>query len=240
MSGSAQPAYVVRTPRIGYAEAWELQGVLAAARAEERIPDVIWLLEHPPVYTIGRHGTRADLFLSDDQLARMGATVHQVDRGGQMTWHGPGQTTAYVILDLRPHRRVRTFVAALVGAMADCCTSVGVTDVSADGEAIGVYRHGRKIGSVGIRVQHGITTHGVGLNRDPDLDWFSLMNACGAPEVAATSIAREGGDPDRGRVEGALADALSRRLELDARPIALSELRAGAGIADLARGPGVS
>ena len=95
-----QPAVLVRSHRIGYEEAWRLQRELAGARLDGTIPDVLWLLEHPPVYTIGRHGTRADLFLSDEQVALMGAGVYSVDRGGQMTWHGPGQTTAYTILSL--------------------------------------------------------------------------------------------------------------------------------------------
>ncbi len=171
---SSSAAVLVHTGRIDYLAAWRIQRGLAEARLAGVIPDVLWLLEHPPVYTVGRHGTRADLFLSDDQLALMGASVHNVDRGGQMTWHGPGQTTAYAILSLRPARRIRQVVADLVGAMADTCVAAGVADVLADSESIGVYRAGRKLGSVGIRVRHGITTHGIGLNRDPDLEWFTL------------------------------------------------------------------
>ena len=225
-----QAGLLVQTDRIAYDEAWRIQRELAAARHAERIPDVIWLLEHPPVYTVGRHGTRADLFLSDEQLELMGARVHSVDRGGQMTWHGPGQTTAYTILNLRPHRRVRTVVEHLVAAMVDCCTAVAVMDVRAGVDAIGVYRHGRKLGSVGVRVRHGITTHGIGLNRDPDLEWFTLMTACGAPGVPATSIAAEGGDPDRERVETVLATTLSERFRLMTTSITLEELCARAEI----------
>jgi lipoyl(octanoyl) transferase len=226
----APQGMVVRTSRIGYDEAWRVQRELAIARGEGRIPDVIWLLEHPPVYTVGRHGTRADLFLSDDQLAVMGASVHSVDRGGQMTWHGPGQTTAYTILDLRPHRRVRSVVDHLVGAMADACRAGGVRDVTADAKSIGVYRDGRKLGSVGIRVQHGITTHGIGLNRDPDLEWFALMTACGAPGVPSTSILAEGGDPGRERVEATLSESLTERFGLVGLPTSLEELCERAGI----------
>jgi lipoyl(octanoyl) transferase len=94
----------------------------------------------------------------------------------------------------------------------------------ADDDAIGVYRQGRKLGSVGIRAQHGITTHGLGLNRDPDLEWFALMTACGAPGVPATSIAAEGGDPARDRVEDALAASLVERFGLEVTEIALDEL----------------
>jgi lipoate-protein ligase B len=228
---ASQPALLVRTERIGYREAWRLQRELAGARLEGTIPDVLWLLEHPPVYTIGRHGTRADLFLSDEQVALMGASVHSVDRGGQMTWHGPGQTTAYAILGLRPTRRVKQVVGHLVDAMAAACAAADVPDARADHATVGVYRAGRKLGSVGIRVQRGITTHGVGLNRDPDLEWFSLMTACGAPGVPASSIAAEGGDPDRTRVEQVLAGALTERFRLSATELTLEELCGRAGIA---------
>jgi lipoyl(octanoyl) transferase len=148
-----------------------------------------------------------------------------------MTWHGPGQTTAYAILNLRPQRRIKRVVADLVAAMADACAAAGLTGALADDAAVGVYRRGRKLGSVGIRVQHGITTHGVGLNRDPDLEWFALMTACGAPGVPATSIAAEGGNPDRERVEQALAVSLAERFRLEVTEISLDALCERARIA---------
>lgn len=214
---------LVRTARIGYAEAWARQRAAAEARAAGDLPDVVWVLEHDPVYTYGRHGARTDLFLSDAQLAAMGAQVHHVDRGGQMTWHGPGQTTAYVIADLRPGRRVRGFVDALVGAMAD---AAGIPGAVPDDHAQGLYIGGRKLGSVGIRVRGGVTTHGVALNRDPDPDWFRLMTACGAPDTPATSIAAEGGDADRDRVDATLGRALGDRLGLTLEEVALEDLPA--------------
>jgi lipoate-protein ligase B len=204
-------ALLLTSARIAYDAAWDRQRELAERRAAGTIPDVVWLLEHPPVYTYGRHGRREDLFIDDDTLARLGATCVHSDRGGQMTWHGPGQTTGYVIADVRAHGGVRRFVAALVGAMADAS---GVPDAAPDDDAMGVYVDGRKLGSVGIRVNGGISTHGLALNRDPDLTWFARMSACGAPDVSATSIAAEGGDPDRHRVETALAEALADRLGL--------------------------
>lgn len=205
-------ALLLTTDRIGYHEAWERQRALAARRAAGEIQDVVWLLEHPPVYTYGRHGSRGDLFVDDATLARLGATCVHSDRGGQMTWHGPGQTTGYVIADVRAHGGVRRFVAGLVGAMADAC---GVPGAQPGDDAMGLYVDGRKLGSVGIRVSGGIATHGLALNREPDLTWFARMSACGAPEVPATSIAAEGGDPDRERVERALAAALAERLGLE-------------------------
>ncbi len=221
---AARPALIVRTPVIDYRRAWDVQRGLAAARAAGEVPDVIWLLEHPPTFTAGRHGRREDLFLDDATLAAMGACFVGVDRGGQMTWHGPGQTTGYVIADLRAGRRVRGFVEALVGAMADAAAATGVPGAAPGADAMGLYADGRKLGSVGIRVSGGVTTHGLALNREPDLEWFRLMTACGAPDVAATSIAAEGGDPARGRIEDALADALARRLGLAPEPAALEDL----------------
>ncbi|MBJ7455025.1 MAG: lipoyl(octanoyl) transferase LipB [Thermoleophilia bacterium] len=220
---AARPGLLVRTPSIDYRAAWEVQRRLAGARAAGALPDVVWLLEHPPVFTAGRHGRREDLFLDDAALAAMGATFAAVDRGGQMTWHGPGQSVGYVIADLRAGRRVREFVQALVGAMEDAAALAGAAPGD---DAMGLYAGGRKLGSVGIRVAGGITTHGLALNREPDLDWFRVMTACGAPGVEATSIAAEGGDPDRDRVDDALAEAIARRLGLDLTPATLDELLA--------------
>jgi lipoate-protein ligase B len=225
MAGGVSPGLLVRTDRVGYLEAWEAQRRLAAARAAGAIPDVVWLLEHPPTFTAGRHGRRSDLFLGDDALAGIGATFVEVDRGGQMTWHGPGQSVGYAICDLRPGRRVRAFVEGLVGAMRDAAAVAGA---GAGEDAMGLYVDGRKLGSVGIRVSGGITTHGLALNRDPDLEWFRIMTACGAPGVAATSIAAEGGDPDRERVEASLAEGLGERLGLDLETAALDDLLRGA------------
>ena len=216
-----RPGALVRTERIDYREAWEVQRHLAAARAEGAVPDVVWLLEHPPTFTAGRHGRRQDLFLGDDALAGVGATFVEVDRGGQMTWHGPGQSVGYAICDLRPGRRVRAFVEGLVGAMRD---AAALPAAGPGEDAMGLYARGRKLGSVGIRVSGGITTHGLALNRDPDLEWFRIMTACGAPGVEATSIAAEGGDPDRERVDAALAESLGERLGLLLEPATLDDL----------------
>ena len=217
----ARRGLLVRSERIGYREAWDAQRALARARAAGTLPDVVWLLEHPPVYTVGRNGRREDLYLSDEALAAAGGEFVAVNRGGQMTWHGPGQSVAYAIRDLRPAGRVRAHVEALVGAMAD---AAALPDGGPGGDAMGLYAGGRKLGSVGIRVSGGVTAHGLALNRDPDLDWFRLMTACGAPGVEATSIAAEGGDPRRERVEADLAASLAARLGLRLEPSTLEDL----------------
>lgn len=182
---------------------------------------MVWLLEHDPVYTTGRHGRREDLFIDEDALAELGASFHAIDRGGQMTWHGPGQTTGYVIADLRPHRRLREFVDALVEGMR---LASGIAGAEGDRSALGLYVEGRKLGSVGVRVSGGVTTHGLALNRDPDMLWFERMTACAAPDVEATSIAAEGGDADRARVERALAEGLAEHLDLALQDATLESL----------------
>jgi lipoyl(octanoyl) transferase len=209
-----RPALLARTERIGYIEAWDEQRRLAGLVRSGDSPAIIWLLEHDPVYTYGRHGTRDDLFITDDELAMLGATCLASDRGGQMTWHGPGQVTGYVIMDLRRGPGVRRFVEALVDAMTDACHACGVPGAESDHERMGTYVQGRKLGSVGIRVAEGVSMHGIGLNVDPDLMWFTRMSACGAPDVPATSITAEGGGGSRDQGEQALSSALFTRLGL--------------------------
>lgn len=209
-----RPALLARTPRIGYVEAWDEQRRLADLVRQGHSPAVVWLLEHDPVYTYGRHGTRHDLFVDDPALAAMGAMCLATDRGGQMTWHGPGQVTGYVIMDLRRGPGVRRFVQALVDATTDACQACGVPAATSDHDRMGTYVQGRKLGSTGIRVAEGVSMHGIGLNVHPDLTWFARMSACGAPEVPATSIRAEGADADRLQVEQALARALATRLGL--------------------------
>lgn len=203
-------ALVVRSTQIALPESWVVQRALADLRRADRIPDVVWLLEHPPVYTYGRHGRRGDLFASDEDLATLGGSVHQLDRGGQMTWHGPGQCTAYVIWRLSGRMGVRRFVETLTEAAR---VATGLDDAQTRADAPGVYREGRKLASVGIRVQGRASTHGLAINRDCDLAWFARMTACGLPDVPATSIAAEGGEASRTGVEDRLIAALGAGFE---------------------------
>ena len=224
---AARRGLAVTTDRMDYSKAWDTQRRLADARRAGCVPDILWLLEHDPVFTTGRHGTRSDLFLDDAALEAAGASFVRSDRGGQMTWHGPGQTTGYVIADLRPGRRLRSFVETLLVAMREAS---GIDGAQVDTERMGLYVAGRKLGSVGVRVTDGITMHGLALNRDPDLGWFDAITACAAPDTPATSIAAEGGDPRRERVERDLAAGLAAGLGLALEPADLEEaIPAGAG-----------
>ncbi len=195
-TGSTAPIEATWLGEIPYREAWHLQHQLAAARADGRIGDQLLLLEHPAVLTLGRHADESHILAAPDELARRGIEVIRVERGGEVTYHGPGQLVAYPIL--APADRgllLRPLVRALEAAMIETCRAFGVVAERLAGQPgcwcdpAGPER--RKIGALGIRVERGVTYHGIALNIDPDLSDFALIDACGMPGVASTSIARE-------------------------------------------------
>jgi lipoyl(octanoyl) transferase len=222
-NGSAGPVEATWLGRIPYREAWDLQHELAAARADGRIGDQLLLLEHPSVLTLGRHADESHILAPPDELARRGMEVIRVERGGEVTWHGPGQLVAYPILALAERGLLlRPLVRALEAAMVETCAAFGVSAERLDGhpgcwsDAAGPNR--RKIGALGIRVERGVTYHGIALNVNPDLSAFELIDPCGMPGVASTSIARErGGSTGFGseaiqRAAGVFAAAFGRAI----------------------------
>jgi lipoyl(octanoyl) transferase len=185
--------------RIGYRDAWALQHELVERRIAGEIPDQLLLLEHPAVLTLGRQAEESHVLASPAELAARGIELIRVERGGEVTYHGPGQLVAYPILALsRRGLLVRPLVRALEAAMTDTCAAYGVVAGRRDGhpgcwcdvdEVFGASP--RKIGALGLRVERGVSYHGIALNVDPDLADFDLIDACGMPGVASTSIARE-------------------------------------------------
>ena len=183
--------------RIGYREAWQLQKELVAQRAEGAIDDRLLLLEHEPVLTLGRQASEEHVLASRKQLARRGIEVIRVERGGEVTYHGPGQLVAYPIIRLGDREiMVRPLVAALEAAMIETCASLGVEAFRRDGHP-GCWVEGdrgrphRKIGALGLRIERGVSYHGIALNVDPDLRDFELIDPCGMPGLVSTSIAEE-------------------------------------------------
>lgn len=178
--------------RVPYDDALALQERLTDRRAAGG-PDVLLLLEHPPVYTLGRGADERHL----GGAAGGAVPIRRVGRGGEVTFHGPGQLVGYPIVDLRAHRidvhwYLRRLEEVLITALAD----VGVVAGRVDGRT-GVWVDGRrKIASIGIGVRHWITRHGFALNVGPDLDGFTPITPCGLEGVAMTSVAREGGPAD--------------------------------------------
>ena len=228
---SSEPGPITATwlGRIGYHEAHALQKRLVDDRAEDRIGDQLLLLEHPPVLTLGRNADPAHILASPDQLRARAIEVVQVERGGEVTYHGPGQLVAYPILALsRRGLMIRPQVRALEAALIATCAAFGVAAGRRDGHP-GCWcdpdgAGPRKIGALGLRVERGVSYHGIALNVTVDLADFELIDPCGMPGIPSTSIAAQRGDPDQtpstDSVERAaaifahaLADEMGARLE---------------------------
>ena len=183
--------------RIGYREAWQLQKDLVARRAQGDIEDHLLLLEHEAVLTLGRQATEDHVLASPRELRRRGIEVIRVERGGEVTYHGPGQLVAYPIIRLGDRGLlVRPLVAVLEVAMIETCARLGVETFRRDGHPGcwvegGQGRPHRKIGALGLRIERGVSYHGIALNIDPDLRDFELIDPCGMPGLVSTSIAEE-------------------------------------------------
>jgi lipoyl(octanoyl) transferase len=213
--------------RIAYREAWDLQRELAEQRADDAVPDQLLLLEHDPVLTLGRYADEGHIRATDDELARRGIEVIRVERGGEVTYHGPGQLVAYAILHLsRRGLFLKPLVRALEAAMIETCAAFDVEADRREGHpgcwCAASSDAPRKIGALGLRVQRGVSYHGIALNVSVDLADFDLIDPCGMPEVASTSIAREAGWPAQApstesvaRAAAVFAPALARRLGVE-------------------------
>lgn len=187
--------------RIDYREAHALQKRLVDDRSDARIGDQLLLLEHPAVLTLGKNSDPAHILATTEELAARGIEVQRIERGGEVTYHGPGQLVAYPIV--RMHERgllLRPFVRALEAALVETCRALGVESARRDGHpgcwCDGAGPEPRKIGALGLRVERGVSYHGIALNVSVDLDDFALIDACGMPGVTSTSIARELGRSD--------------------------------------------
>jgi lipoyl(octanoyl) transferase len=178
-----------------YLEAWDLQRTLHERRARGAIPDCCLLLEHPAVYTAGKRTSPLDRPVGDP-----GAPVIDVDRGGKITWHGPGQLVGYPILKLDEPMDVIGYVRSVEEALIRACAEFGVRTERVDGRS-GVWLRGsagrpyRKVGAIGIRVSIGVTMHGFALNCDCDLSWYDRIVPCGFSDAATTTLSAESGRP---------------------------------------------
>jgi lipoyl(octanoyl) transferase len=228
--------------RVAYDEALRLQAEMAARRLEERVGNVLLLLEHPPVLTLGRNAKRENILASDELLAARGVTLHEINRGGDVTYHGPGQLVGYPIFDLRSLRNpasgarlgpvdfVRLMEEALIrlcgefGVQAErICGLTGVWSRPAGGSPLDE-RCGKKatdppagekkIAAIGIHVARGITTHGFAFNVTTDLSGFALINPCGITDRPVTSLALEAKEPERIPDMEALAHRAARQFGL--------------------------
>ena len=197
---------------VAYREALDLQLSYLDRRAARRIPDTLLLLTHPHVYTLGRAGDEANLLVPRESLASEGIAVERVGRGGDITYHGPGQLVGYpIVLMERPD--VHRFVRSIEGALIDALRAFGVDSRRIEGMT-GVWAGERKIASIGVGVRKWVTYHGFALNVTTDLSRFRRIHLCGLKGREATSIAAETGSvPAMEAVRDAVAAACGRRLE---------------------------
>jgi len=187
---AAAPAGLLRLGLVDYEAAWDLQRRAVAARIAGEIADMLILVEHPHVYTLGRGGHAENVLLDEVALARVGARLFWVDRGGDVTYHGPGQLVGYPIVHLSRlgkdvHAHLRRIEETLIRALAD----FGV-EGRREPEYTGVWVGDEKIAAIGVRVSHWVTSHGFALNVDPDLGYFANIIPCGIRHKGVTSLAK--------------------------------------------------
>lgn len=176
---------------VDYAKTHRLQRELQQKRIADEIDDCVLLLEHPPVLTLGRSSKPQHVLASDDLLRARGISLHEVGRGGDVTYHGPGQLVAYPIIDLKPDRKdVRKYVWSLEETMIRTCADFGLPAGRIAG-LNGAWIGEGKVGAVGVRISRWVTMHGLALNADSDLDHFALIVPCGIADKRVTSISTE-------------------------------------------------
>jgi lipoyl(octanoyl) transferase len=189
-SAGLEPLIVRRLGRIRYAEGLDVQARLVAERQAGHIPDTLLLLEHEPVFTLGRNARRENVLFPEDELRRRGFDVFETGRGGDVTYHGPGQIVGYPIVALPPERRdVHRYVRDLEEVMIGTCASYGVAATRVAG-LTGAWVGAEKIGAIGVRIARWVTSHGFALNVATDLAPFGLIVPCGIQGKGVTSLER--------------------------------------------------
>lgn len=222
--------------RVEYDDALRAMRLHYQALRQQTDADTLCLLEHPPMYTLGRGAKHADVLLTEQELERRGFELHETDRGGEVTYHGPGQLVAYPIIDLAPDRKdVRRFVRALEEVMIRTCDSAGVSASRLEGSPGAWVRDtegDRKIGAVGVHLSHWISTHGTALNVAPDLSHYQSIVPCGIRDKGITSLAAEGhpiamreADQHFERAFGEVFEVRLRRVEPELRMVQVVVLR---------------
>jgi lipoyl(octanoyl) transferase len=185
-----RPLQVRRLGLVPYADGLELQRRLVEERKADRIPDTLLLLQHPHVLTIGvKKDGRAHILASPDRLASLGVDVFETGRGGDVTYHGPGQLVGYPIFDLNPDRRdVHLYVRDLEEVMIRVCADYGLMAGRVKGLS-GAWMDDEKIGAIGVRISRWVTSHGFAFNVTTDIDFFNLIVPCGIADKGVTSLA---------------------------------------------------
>ena len=185
---------ILQLGRVDYATALKLQRSLVELRKAGSIADTLLLLEHPPVITLGRNAKRNNVLVSEEQAARAGVEIFECDRGGDVTYHGPGQLVGYPIFDLRgytPRIGAVDFVRKLEEVLIRTCADFGIATHRVHGmTGVWTLRHEAKIAAIGVHISRGVTSHGFALNISTDLDHFKLIVPCGIADKPVTSMDR--------------------------------------------------
>ena len=202
--------------RISYARALALQTNMVERRKRGEIPDQLLIVEHPHVVTMGRNGHMENVLASPEILDRAGIELHYTDRGGDVTYHGPGQIVGYPIFDLREWKRdVVAYVRALEQVLIDALAEFGIVAERLPG-ATGVWIGGAKVAAIGVHISRWVTSHGFALNLDTDLDYFKYIVPCGLTRPV-TSLRALGCAASRAEVTKSVAAAFGRVFERDVR-----------------------
>ena len=180
--------HVVSLGIVGYKTAWDIQKRLHQRVVDGEVPNALLLLEHPHVFTLGRRGREDDILVSPERLAELGAEVHHIDRGGEVTYHGPGQLVGYPIINLRRwNGGALKYVRTLERVLVDTLSEFGIHAESED-RPTGVWVGDAKIAAIGVKIGRGTTMHGFALNVDPDLSYFDHIIPCGTRDANVTSM----------------------------------------------------
>ena len=194
-NGSAmQTCLFARLGVMDYLEAWEVQKAIARERGDGSLPDTLILLEHPHTYTLGRRGKLSDVLVDEATLHKMGVQVCHVDRGGKVTYHGPGQMVGYPIVDVRPLGGAVAYVRTLEAVLVHTLMDFGL-EARRGEDLTGVWVGNEKIAAIGVKISRGITTHGFALNVNPDLSYFQHIVPCGIQGMTVTSMEKLLGGP---------------------------------------------
>ncbi len=221
--------WTVRAGQVPYQDARAAQKRLEAARQAGEVPDLLLLLEHPPVYTKGRRSTPDELPMGEDWYRMQGIEVTDTDRGGRVTYHGPGQLVGYPIMSLRSygddvHNYLRRMEQAVIGALADWQVEAGLVD-----GLTGVWTpERRKVASIGVHVNRGVTTHGFAINVNNDLQPFEWIVPCGIESCRMTSVSRElGVEQDLDAFATAVRDSFGKVYQRASVEVGADELPEG-------------
>ena len=210
------PGHLLDLGHCDYDEVRALQHRLVEARLTGAIPDTLVIVEHNPVITLGRRAPEAHILASPETLGALGIVVRRVERGGDVTYHGPGQVVAYPIVHLASHGLgVGDYMHLLEQAMIETLGACGLAAHRREG-LIGVWVGGNKIGALGVRVHRGVTYHGLALNVAPDMDHWATIIPCGITDAGVTSLEREVSPaPTMAAVRRRVAECVANGLDLE-------------------------